>query len=197
MKREYFLILGIIVVLIIVGIVFSGYIQQQFIGGEPAIAKYPTIDLEATVVSLSPDTNIECENECPGYQYPKDTGVIEINKIISIDNPNNWELKGIEEDGEITAQFHYSSRPAKIRMIPALNKLQRLIKPETLVSHVPTFAKPIPKEDGYFIYSIESTLVDEETETILPGLKVDSKFRATISYSSPGMISVSQYEIIA
>jgi len=190
MKQKHYLVFEIVVICIIL---ISGCIQENSTA-KPDIMQCPTINLEATIVSLSPDTNIECENKCPGYQYPKDTGVIRIDKIISIDNSANWELKGIEEGSEITIEFDYSSRPAKIRMIPALEETSN--SPEEPVSHVPTFAEPIPRENGYFIYNIETNLVGEEIEIILPGLEVGSKFRATINYCSPDMISVGKYEII-
>ena len=188
MKQKHYLVFEIVVICIIL---ISGCIQENSTA-KPDIMLCPTIDLEATVISLSPDTNIECENKCPGYQYPKDTGVIRIDKIIS---GNYQELKGIEEGSEITIEFDYSSRPAKIRMIPAL-EAPTSNSPEEPVSHIPTFAEPIPRENGYFIYIIETNLVDEETETILSGLEVGSKFRATINYCSPIMISVGKYEII-
>lgn len=188
MKQKHYLVFEIVAICIIL---ISGCIQENQTV-KPDIMQCPTINLEATVISLSPDTNIECENKCPGYQYPKDTGVIRIDKIIS---GNYQKLKGIEEGSEITVQFDYSSRPAKIRMIPVSEEPSN--SPEEPVSHVPTFAEPIPRENGYFIYNIETNLVGEETEIILPGLKVGSKFRATINYCSPDMISVGKYEIIS
>ena len=190
------LILGLAIL-----ISMSGCNQKQLpqnVEPKPAVVKVPTIDIEATVISLSLDTNIECEGKCPGYEYPKDTGVIKIDNILSIHNPNNWELKGIKEGNEIKVKFDYSARPAKIRMVPTGRTSTSLVPAsETSVSHIPTFAKPIPKEDGYFVYVIESTLVTEDTETILPGLDSGSKFKATVSYSSPIRISVGKYEIIS
>ena len=183
MERYFVFIIGIILI--------SGCIQENSTA-KPDIMQCLTINLEATIVSLSPDTNIECENKCPGYQYPKDTGVIRIDKIIS---GNYQELKGIEEGSEVTIEFDYSSRPAKIRTIPALEE-PTSNSPEEPVSHIPTFAEPIPRENGYFIYYIETNLVVGEIEIILPGLEIGFKFRATISYCSPNMISVGKYEII-
>lgn len=176
-------------------ILMSGCIQKQLsenVEPKPAMVKVPTIEIEATVISLSLDTKIEGEEKYPGYEYPKDAGVIKIDNILAIHNPNNWELKGIKEGNEVTVKFDYSARPAKIRIVPAGKTPPA---GETPVSHVPTFAKPIPKENGYFVYVIESTLVTEETETVLPGLDSGSKFKATVSYSSPTRISVGKYEI--
>ena len=174
-------------IFILIIILISGCIEETVVIPIDEIGtQVPTIKLEATVISLSLDTNIECEGKCPGYEYPKDTGVIRIDKIISMDNPYNWNLDEIKEGNEITVQFDYSARPAKIKMVPV----------SSVDTHIPTFAKPIPKEDGYFVYVIESTSVKEETEEILPALNVKSKFRAIISYSSPTRISVGKYEII-
>jgi hypothetical protein len=166
MKQKHYLVFEIVVICIIL---ISGCIQENSTA-KPDIMQCPTINLEAT----------------------KDTGVIRIDKIIS---GNYQELKGIEEGSEITIEFDYSSRPAKIRMIPALEE-PTSNSPEEPVSHIPTFAEPIPRENGYFIYNIETNLVVGEIEIILPGLEVGSKFRATISYCSPNMISVGKYEII-
>jgi outer membrane murein-binding lipoprotein Lpp len=175
-------------------ILISGCIQEQVV--KPTISvQVPTIKLEATVISLSLDTNIECEEKCPGSEYPRDTGVIRIDRIISVENPNNWDLDEIKEGNEITIEFDYSARPAKIRIVP-VPKENDPASSETPISHVPTFANPIPKEDGYFVYVIESPLVAEESETILPGLDVGLKFTGTIGYSSPTKISIGKYEII-
>lgn len=194
--KEMILVLGVAIL-----IFMGGCNQKQLpenVEPKPAMVKVPTIDIEATVISLSLDTNIECEGKYPGYEYPKDTGVIKIDNILSIHNPNNWELKGIKEGNEIKVKFDYSARPAKIRMVPAgKTSTSSVPASETPISHIPTFAKPIPKEDGYFMYVIESTLTTEETETILPGLDSGSKFKATVSYSSPTRISVGKYKIIS
>ena len=186
------MIFEIMLVLFVTSI--GGCVKHQ--DAEPMMAKVPTISLGATVVSLSTDTNIECEGKCPGNVYPKDKGVIRIDKILSINNPYNWELEGVEEGNEVQIELYYSSRPAKVKRIPASARAKTAGDNSSSVSGVPTFAKPIPKEDGYFIYEFETTLLDKETETILPGLKVGSKLSATISYSSPTMITVYQYQII-
>lgn len=164
---------------------------------EPAMAELPSIELEATVLSLSIDENIECENVCPAYEYPKDTGVVRIDRIISTNYGDTGleSLEGMEEGGEITIQFQYSSRQAKIRLVP---KSEEPITggPDTPVSHTPSSAYPVPIEDDYFVYTHESTLAEEETETILPGLEVGDKFRATLNYIFSDMIVVGKYEVI-
>lgn len=186
----------LLIVIAILTTVFVSACTQYYLGPmEPAMAKVPTIDLEATVVSIFKDTNIACEGKCPGYQYPKDKGTIRIDKIISIDNPDNFEIEGIEEGNEIQVEFYYSAQPAKIRKLPS--PPAETGPANTTVSHTPMFANPIPKEDGYFIYEFESTLATEETETVLPGLEEGSKFSATISYLSSDRISIAEYQIIS
>lgn len=187
-------IIALVAILSIAGIIFaSWYITQQRPVTGPELARAPIVILEATVISLSPDTNIACEGVCPGYEYPIDTGVIKIDKIISIDNPYNSTLIGIEEGNEIQVSFFFSSRSAKIRVIPAPEAGS--VPPETPVAHVLTSAKPIPKENGYFIYESESPSVTEVTETVLPGLEVGSKFKATGSIMQ-GTILIGEYELI-
>jgi len=175
----------------------QGQDQPQDGSPDPSMAELPSVDLEATVVSLNTDENVECEGVCPAYEYPKDTGVVRIDKIISTNYGDTGleSLEGIKEGGEIAVQFQYSARPAIFRLIPAPEQ-PAPTDPETPVSHVPSSARPAPVEDGYFVYAHESGIVEEETDTILPGLEVGSKFRATINYISSNMIVVSRYEVM-
>jgi len=158
------------------------------------MVQVPTITIEATIISLSIDENIECLEVCPAFQYPLDIGYIKINKIISVNNPLEWDLVGISENSEIEVKFSYSSRPVKIRLIPASS--QEPSSSNTTVSHVPSSANPVLLEDEFFVYVIESNLVSEVTETILPGFREGSNFNATISYSSSDRIYVGEYVLI-
>lgn len=51
------------------------------------------------------------------------------------------------------------------------------------------------KEDGYLIYVVKILNLEEETEMILPGLEIGTRFRADISYSSRDRMYMGKYEI--
>lgn len=164
-------------------------------GPKPEIAKLPTIELEGTIISLSFIPIRECKEDCPpGYVYPPrfDEGVIRVDRIIAIDNPHGWELEGFRVGNEIQVEFDFGVRPAKIRYIPA-----RASTPSSDIStasHILPVA--IPTEDGYLIYTIETTLVSSEIDVILLGLEVGVAFRAKIDYRSAYRGIIGEYIIV-
>jgi len=189
-------------ILILLSVLISGCVQQ---GGsksmKPEIAMAPTIDVEATVISLSLDTRQECEGKCLGY--PNDRGLILIEKVIATTYPppiqpggpeaaGAGEIKGFEVGNKVEVSFYYSARPSKIVYVPAP---VREPQPQTTTVTAP-LKKPIPKVDAYFIYTIESNLVDQPTEVILPGLQIGAKIRATITYDAPSKGTIGRYEIM-
>ncbi len=160
-------------------------------------AMMPIYEVEATVISLSPDLNRECEEKCPGYEYPIDRGVIRVDKIISVYNPDNVEGNGYNEGDLIDVSFLYSARPARIIYLPSsASTNQESLPPEIPVSSNASFAEPIPKSGEYFIFSIETSAVNQQKETVLPGLQKDSKINVKVSLESPSKGLVTEYELI-
>ena len=145
-------------------------------------AAVPTVDLEATVVSISFGST--------------DTGRIRIERIISTDNPYNWELKGVQGGSTIQVQFLYSARPAIIRRLPQRSREGADPDSETTVSGTTFSTESITVEDGYLVFEFEGSPGSEVIETTLPGLEAATKFRAVVSYSSPTRISIGEYKTL-
>jgi len=59
---------------------------------------------------------------------------------------------------------------------------------------LPKTYKPIPKEDGYFVFTTKIIEYPETSQKILPGIEIGSKFRAKIHYS--GSLYIEEYEVI-
>ena len=193
MVLKYSFILTSFIIILITGCTLKEYDESL-----------PSMEIEATVISLSIDENIECENKCPRREYPKDSGTIRIDKIVSVTDDQNRGLKGIEIMGKdnIKVRFGYSSRPTKIIMIPPSEPT--LSDDGRTVRSPPSSNGPVLKQDDYFIYAFENALVEEETiKKILPGLVVGSKFRAVTSLPPPlesskgNILDVYEYEIIS
>jgi len=160
----------------------SGCIQEK---PGANLAPAPHLDLEATVVSLS----LSDVQENPALR-PTDTGVIRIDKINSISTDFDWVSAGIKEGAEVNVQFSHSARPAKIRTLPDFEQPTSNL-PNTLVTGEP---ESFSIEDGYFVYAQKQPQITKETEKILPGLEVGSKFKATGWYII-NSINISEYEI--
>lgn len=161
----------------------------------PGKAMMPVYEVEATIVILTPDKNIECEGNCPGYEYPIDTGIIKIDKIISVTNPDNVGLNGYKKGDRIEVRFLYSSRPAKIIYTPASSSATSSVEPEKPVSS-DILNKPISKQDGLFVYEIETSSVDQAQEVFLSGLEEGMKIKTNISLESPSSGLIMKYTII-
>jgi hypothetical protein len=169
-------------------VVLSGCVQQNT---KPEVAKIPSLNFEATVISLSLS---EVTEDAEDIMFPEDAGIIRIDRINSLSSNFDWISAGVEEGKEITIQFQYSARPAKLRKISSSKKPTSTLPETPISSSIITFGI----EDGYFIYGLKSTSITKETETVLPGLRVGSKFRATGWYGYGGIqgITVGEYEII-
>jgi hypothetical protein len=161
-------------------------------------ARMPLFEAEVTVISLSLDANEACKEKCPGYEYPLDTGILRIEKILSVQNPDNVGMKGYEEGDEINVGFVYSARPARVEYLPSSPSTATVEDgpPELPVSAIPYFARPIPMKDGYFIYRIETSSVEEASEQLLPGVQEGSRIRAKLSYRTGREGAVAEYEMI-
>jgi len=193
-------ILLVLLSLLLVSSALSGCIQQNSTNDPgdtgPEFAEAPHFIVEATVVFLSLDDNVACEGICPAYEYPIDTGIIRIDNL-SFEDDAPMSLEGIEEGENLSIRFGFSARPTKIRRTPSANQTTSDL-PDIPTSGRPAFADPVHKEDGYFVYVFESTLVTVETETVLPGLDVGSRFTATVWYGD-GVIqdsAVGEYELL-
>ena len=64
----------IVLTIFMISFALCGCQEQVNLDNPEPISFLPSIEFEATVVSLSLDDNIACEGICPAYQYPKDTG---------------------------------------------------------------------------------------------------------------------------
>ncbi|MBI2530568.1 MAG: hypothetical protein HYW05_05510 [Candidatus Diapherotrites archaeon] len=184
MQRKYYWIAGITILAVAIGIILTLLPPQK------NTAMLPHMEFEGTVVSLS---LIGGGEEGGDITRPRDTAVVRIDKINSISSDFDWVSAGIEEGKEITIQFQHSARPAKIRQV---------FDPEAPISSgnesVVSATFSFTKEEGYFVYSTKSGTITRETETILPGLEKDFKFRATGWYGYGGIqgIAIAEYEII-
>lgn len=158
------------------------------------MTRLPVYTIEATVLSLSRDSNQECLERCPGYEYPKDSAMLRIDKILSIDNPDNVGGEEFVEGSDIKVQLLYSSRPAKIVYKHSNSGLQN-IPPDMPASSIPSFAQPIPVDHGYFVFTVEQS-VQTQSPVVLPGLQQGSKLRAAISLETPTKGFIAEYEII-
>lgn len=168
--------------------------SHQTLNSANKMAKLPDYTINATVISLFPDLNDECLEKCPGYEFPKDRAILRIDKIISISNPDQVGGEGFVESSEIEVGFLYSSRPAKIIYLQSLSA-GNTPPQETSVSSTPSFARPIPIENGYLIYTIE-TSKPAQLEIVLPGLQQGSKIYAVISLETPSKGFIAQYRVI-
>lgn len=162
----------------------------------------PSITLEATVVSLTLSSEEDCRrlgysiDECPSHIYPRDKGVIKIDKIVTCEETSpvtdGREIVYVSvcdklSIGEMMEVEFLSTRPTKLVAIPPSPEA-KTVSPDTPISK-PFY--PVTKEDGYFVVTYEDTRVIETTVTILPGLEVGSKFRYT------GYEYIGKYDIIS
>ena len=151
--------------------------------GGNSFAQSPTVVLIDTVVSLSRNSDVPDIN---------DTAVIRIDAISSIDNPFGWELEGLQEGNDIQVGFTYTSRPARIRVLPVSERTGTAGGDQQTVHFDLASEKSGRIEGGFLVYEYQHSSVEQVTETVLPGLEVGSKFATTISYSSPTRISVGE-----
>ena len=188
MKTKGIIIGGIILTLIILVSIFLIKIPKQ---GGPAMALLPNVDFEGTVVSLS---FVGGDEEGGDITYPRDTAVVKIDKINFISSDFDWVSAGIEEGKEVTIQFQYSARPTKIKQIFD-SEAPTSSGNDASVSATSSFTK----ENGYFVYSTISGTITEETEKILPGLEIGSKFKSTGWNGWVGIqgLTISEYEIVS
>jgi len=147
----------------------------------------PYIEFEAIVISLSLDKS---RNYYEGEQLvsaPNDGAVIRIDKIVGTGGSSNfdWASVGVGKGKKVSLDFKYTVRPTKI-----ITLVGKTTQSGDIVSHniVPT---KITFENNYFVFREDG---NSETETILPGLQVGSKFKTKLWNTFE--IKVGQYQII-
>lgn len=187
MQQKYYLVIGIIAIIVSIGIIFISVSQFKDIGHtEPSIALSPYIEFECTVVSLSLDESVNYLEESEISSAPNDSAVIRIDRIIETGGSNfNWTSLGIKEGHEVLLNFKYTARPAKI-----ITLVGKTTQSGDTVSHtvIPT---KITFENGYFIFRIDG---NKETEKTLLGLKIGSKFRTKVWHTYE--VKIEEYEIL-
>lgn len=190
MKTKGIIIGAVILALIILVSIFLINLNSRKGEPLPQSVLLPNIDFEGTVASLS---LIGGDEEGGDITQPRDTAIVKIDKINSISSDFDWVSAGIEEGNEITIHFQYSSRPAKIRSISD-PEAPVSSGNESTVSAMFSFTK----EDDYFVYSIKSGTITQDTETVLTGLEEGSQFKATGWHGYGGIqeITIGEYEII-
>ncbi|MBL7160418.1 MAG: hypothetical protein ISS93_01035 [Candidatus Aenigmarchaeota archaeon] len=194
MGKKYYLILGIIVLVVIAGV----WVGVDFSQTETILAMSPYIEFEATVVSLSlgestlDDLAIDqSKSYVEGeelYNAPSDSAVVKVDRVIETGGTSNfdWSSIGVEEGKEVSLDFSNTVRPTKI-----ITAVGETTQSGSGVSHQIVHTR-ISFEDGYFVFRVNGNSV---TETILPGLKEGSKFRTKL-WRIFG-VEVGEYEIIS
>ena len=177
-----FIIFGIIVLLIVIGIVI--YYQTT---SKLQIANLPYVEIEATVISLSLDESANYSEGEEIFSPPRDSATIRIDKITKIGgNDFDWASIGIEEGKEVSLDLKYTARPTKI--ITVIGDTEYIDGNITSHKIVPT---TIRFEDNHFVFRINGNL---ESEKILPGLQEGSKIKARIWELSD--FAIDEYELI-
>lgn len=192
MKEKYYSIFGVMAIIAIILIsgckiqdVPNDNIQKQ--EDKPAIGTMlPYIEFEASVVSLSLDKSVDYSEGEEINNVPVDSAVVRIDKIIGTGGSNSdWSSMGIEEGKEVSLEFKYTARPAKIITVVGETRQSGDVISRTIVPTKVTF------ENNYFVFRENG---NEETEIILPGLKEGSKFKTRFWDTPEGKIGM--YELI-
>ena len=187
MQQKNYLVIGILIILVTIGIIFTYISPFKNTGStEPSIALSPYVEFEGTIVSLSLDESGNYSQSEMG-NAPNDSAVVRIDRIIETGGSSkfNWTSLGIEEGQEVSLNFKYTARPAKI-----INVVGETTQSGDTVSHtvVPT---KITFEDGYFVFRIDG---NRNTEKILTGLKIGSKFKTKLLNTFE--VKIEEYEIL-
>lgn len=152
----------------------------------PDIAMAPYIEFEGTVVSLYLDESVNYLEGSNLSSAPNDSAVVKIDRIIDTGGSDfDWNSFGIVKGHEATLSFKYTTRPSRIIMV-----VGKTIQSGDTVSHTPVPTQ-ITFQNGYFVFRIDGS---SNNETVLPGLKVGSKFKAKIWYTYE--LKIEEYEII-
>ncbi|MFH1420509.1 MAG: hypothetical protein ABIG30_00915 [Candidatus Aenigmatarchaeota archaeon] len=202
MQQKYYLIIGIIVLVAIIGIV-STSLPSMKDAGRLELQILPYIDAEATVTSLFLD---DLYSDCEAPEVcPRDRVTLKIDKINRTGDPNDVINLNVGDEDEFPLK--YSARPAKLRgdLTPSC-RAGEVLKSGSCVTEgceghdcsvsFPQYAKqPAELQDSYIIYHLPQ-ITDDVTEKILPGLEEDSKIKFRIWQLSLMINEIGEYEII-
>jgi hypothetical protein len=168
------------------------------------IAREPSVDVEATVVSLYLD---DLHGDCQQPEVcPRDRATLRIDKIDRTDDPNN--VINLNVGDEVEFHLTYSARPTKLRkdILPAcpagwILESGSCVRegcegPACPVSSPSYAEKPAGMEDNYIIYHLPQR-ADEVTESILPGLEENSKIRIMIWQHTLIQKEIGEYKLIS
>ncbi len=155
-------------------------------GAQPlGLAPLPTVNIEATVISLALDLDeLGCANRCLGTDYPRDRAMIRIDSLNQVNDPQ--QTIGLRNGDIIEVKFNYSAHPARLVRVQQVDQRG----PNGTISHTTFLGRPIPIENGFFIYGV---LGAGQAEVMLPGLQVDNQIQ--VNAFNP-VIGINQYEII-
>lgn len=186
MHRKY-VVMSIAIFIIITGAMFINFLTPKNTENpQPDIAMAPYIEFEGTVVSLSLNNSINYSEGSKLSSAPDDSAVVKIDRIIETEGSDfDWASLGMVEGHDVNLSFKYTARPSKI-----IRVVGETIQSGDTVSHTPVPTQ-ITFEDGYFVFRIDGS---SPSETVLPGLKVGSKFKAKIWYTYE--LKIEEYEII-
>jgi len=230
-------------------IIYQDYLET--IGDKPRTSDIGTI--EATVVSITESEACPYpEERCIIEPYPKDVGVVRIDKIINytpyseqpveqpmeqpsgeeppggdttpgyrgieLPSPKQPEYEPLHIGQEVPISFLLTTRPVKVRYVsippagepepgPYDSLESELEQPteepvgEEPAEHpilpgepLPRTYRPIPREGEYLVFTTKIIEYPEISQKILPGLEIESKFRAEIHYA--GSLYLEEYEVI-
>ncbi len=205
MNQKYYLILGIIVMVIITGVVFivSNRSEADIGKPEPQMALAPYVDVEATVTSLFID---DLHSDCKAPEVcPRDRITLRMDNIDRTGNHSN--VMNLNVGDEIEFNLKYSARPAKLRGdLPPSCRAGEVFKSGSCVSEgcegsecgvsSPQYGeKPAEMEGNYIIYHLPQR-TDEITENMLPGIEKNSKIKIRIWQPILMSKEIREYELI-
>lgn len=204
MKQKFYWIIGIVVVLAIIGIIFTSLPSLKGTRRpELLMVLAPYVDVEATVSSLFLD---DLHSHCAEPEVcPSDRVTLRIDKIDRTGDPNNVINLNVGDQYEF--RLTYSARPAKLRgdLSPSC-RAGEVFKsgscvtagcegPECPVSSPQYGEKPAELEGNYIIVHLPQR-TDEITEKILPGLEENSKMKIRIWHPISMIKEIGEYELI-
>lgn len=176
---------------------------------EPYPNDYAIIIIDK-VVSYSPysEQTVSQPVEQPSGTPAEEGSSIPGNKGTDYPKQKISEITRLEEGQNASVHFTLTTRPVKVRYVSVEPENGGLESQQTLsgdsdmtqtVTHTvkpggKTF-KPIPKENGYFVFTTKIVPYPEVSQKILLGLKTGDKFRANIKYDGTTVV-ICEYEII-
>lgn len=179
MEKYWFAVIAV-VILAILGIIFINKNHEEF-------AAVPNIKIEAQVISLNLTDLSQLEAYNLRQSDIKDSALVKINKLVS-KSVFDWQSLGIEQGSEISVDFLYSARKAKL--VRDADAVSQNLEADDAVSYS---AKPVLIQEDYLVYQLPV----EEDKT-LPGLNPGDKFRATAWFGMNDAYSftINEYELI-